>query len=48
MEGDQGCLQACLMHIYCYIIHTGVEVADEAHAGARDLPDQGPTPSWDG
>jgi hypothetical protein len=44
MKGDQG----RLMHIYCYILHTGVEAAEEVHAGARDLPNQGPTPSRDG
>jgi hypothetical protein len=48
MQGDQGCLQTCLVDIYCHILHTGVEAGDEAHAGAWDLPDQGLAPSWDG
>jgi hypothetical protein len=28
-------------------LHTGVEAADEAHTGERDLSDQGPAPSRD-
>jgi hypothetical protein len=47
-EGDQGHLQACSLHIYYHILHTSVEAADEAHACARYLTDQGPAPSRDG
>jgi hypothetical protein len=45
MEGDQGHLQLELDDIYCYILHVVVEALDEAHTTARDLVDQGPTPS---
>jgi hypothetical protein len=48
MKGDQGCLQACLLHICCHVLHVGVEAADEAHTGERDLADQGPAPLGDG
>jgi hypothetical protein len=44
-KGDQGCLQARLLHIYYHIPQAGVEAEDETHAGARDLPNQGPAPS---
>jgi hypothetical protein len=47
-KGDQGRLQARLLHIYCHILHAGVEAADEAHTVERDLSDQGPASSGDG
>jgi hypothetical protein len=30
------------------LLHVGVEAADEAHVGERDLSDKGPAPSGDG
>jgi hypothetical protein len=56
MQGDQGHLQAHPLHIYCYVLHVGefnsllhvgVEAVDEAHAGERDLSNQGPAPLGD-
>jgi hypothetical protein len=39
---------ARLVSIPLYYTYTGVEVVDEAHIGASDLPDEGLAPSWDG
>jgi hypothetical protein len=43
MKGDQG----HPIDIYCYILYTSVETADQAHVGTQDLLNHGPTPSWD-
>jgi hypothetical protein len=47
MEGDQGRLQTYPTGIYCYLVHASVEVVDEAHTCAQDLPEQGPSHYWD-
>jgi hypothetical protein len=35
------------LHICCHVLHAGVEAADEAHIGERDLSHQGPASSGD-